>query len=199
MDHLKGILSQNTKERNAVFRNLYLNPMINAKVKSWAKTYNLTQSDPDDILQEAIVLLDEKVRSGAFRGNSKVTTFLLGICHNMIRDRVKRVNRVVLKGEFLDAEQLTEAEFFDHMELSEETEWERQRDQTLRKLLQDLDDKCREALKNYYFLRMTMGQIAEKRGLKNAVQAKKAVHRCRQKLRKLIETNPDLTRKLKAY
>ncbi len=197
MDHLQGILSQKEEERNAALKSLYMNPMINAKVKAWSKLYNLTQAEPDDILQEAIIMLDEKIRKGSFLGKSKVTTFLLGICHNMIRDKVRRVNRVILKPEFNDSEQMPESQFYDQLELVETSEWESERDRTLEQLLNGLDSKCREALKSYYFLRMSMAQIAERRGLKNAVQAKKAVHRCRMKLRDLIQSSPALLQKLK--
>ncbi|MEZ4942433.1 MAG: hypothetical protein R3D58_16285 [Saprospiraceae bacterium] len=52
----------------------------------WANTYNLRNQDPDDVLQEALILLDKLVCEGGFRAESKVETFLLGICRNMIRD-----------------------------------------------------------------------------------------------------------------
>ena len=183
--------------RNQALRALYMDPVINGKVKHWANQYNLTICEPDDILQEAIILMDEKIRNGSFQGKSKVRTFLLGICFNMIRDQKKKVNRIDLKGEFYDSEQMPEELQYDLMQIHEKTKEEEDREVLLGAALGDLKEKCRDLLKDYYYKQMSMAQIAEKLNYGAAQTANTAVYRCREKLRKLILKNPTLTKKLK--
>ncbi len=154
--------------------------------------YNLRDKTSDDVLQEGVILLDELIRTGRFRGDSRVETFLLGICKNLIRDSVKKVNRVVLKDSFNDAALSSEDDVADHLELSELTQAEQRRDNALQEAMRQLTDKCREALSLYYFEQKTMAQVAEARNLANAEQAKKAVFRCRESLRGLVSEHPAL-------
>ena len=92
-------LSTDPARRNRAFAVLYKSPVVNGKIRDWAKVYNLRDKEPDDVLQEGIILLDEMLRSGRFRAESRVETFLLGICKNLMRDSVKKVTRIVLRDE----------------------------------------------------------------------------------------------------
>lgn len=191
-DLTAALLGTDPLRRNQAFKTLYMSPVINGKIRDWAKMYNLRDKSPDDVLQEGVILLDELIRSGRFRGESKVETFLLGICKNLIRDSVKKVNRVVLKDSFTDAALHSEDDLADHLELSEQTQAEQRRDTALREAMRQLTDKCREALRLYYFEQKSMAEIALARALANAEQAKKAVFRCRESLRGLLSEHPHL-------
>lgn len=191
-DLAAALLSTDTARRNQAFKQLYISPVVNGKIRDWAKMYNLRDKTPDDVLQEGIILLDEMVRTGRFRGESKVETFLLGICKNLIRDSVKKVNRIVFKDNLPETTPLSEDELADHLELSELTEAEQRRDRALQETLGQLTEKCQEALRLYYFEQKSMIEVAEARNLANAEQAKKAVHRCRESLRELVSAHPTL-------
>lgn len=191
-DLTESILSNDPQRQNRALKSLYMNPMVNAKVKDWAKLYNLRDKMPDDVLQEAMVLLYDMVLDGRFRGASKVETFLLGICKNLIRDSVKKVSRVQWKDSFTDAELRSEDEAADQILLVEQAEGERHRDDELGKAIGQLTANCQDSLKLYYYHNKSMTEIAEARQLANAEQAKKAVHRCRESLRNLISANAGL-------
>jgi RNA polymerase sigma factor (sigma-70 family) len=191
-DLTAALLGTDPQRRNQAFKTLYMSPVINGKIRDWAKMYNLRDKTSDDVLQEGVILLDELIRTGRFRGDSRVETFLLGICKNLIRDSVKKVNRVVLKDSFNDAALSSEDDVADHLELSELTQAEQRRDNALQEAMRQLTDKCREALSLYYFEQKTMAQVAEARNLANAEQAKKAVFRCRESLRGLVSEHPAL-------
>ena len=191
-DQADSILSPDPRRRNAAFRALYQSPVVAGKVREWAKTYNLRGKTPDDVIQEGIILLDELARNGRFRGESKAQTFLLGICKNLIRDSAKKVQRVVFRETLTDADLHSEDQLADQMVLEEVQEAGRQRDNALQEALGQLTDKCRDALKMYYFENKSMTDVAASRGLANADQAKKAVFRCRESLRELIGSNPYL-------
>ncbi|HMX39569.1 MAG TPA: sigma-70 family RNA polymerase sigma factor [Saprospiraceae bacterium] len=182
----EDFLSTDPQRRNRAFAALYRSPTVNGKIRDWAKLYNLRDKEPDDVLQEAIILLDEMLRSGRFRAESRVETFLLGICKNLMRDGMKKVNRIVLKESLPETALNSADELADHMVLSELTDAEQNRDKALREAMTKLTDKCQEALRLYYFEQKTMQQVAEARQLANAEQAKKAVFRCRESLKELI-------------
>lgn len=176
--------------RNQAFKILYKSPVVHGKIRDWAKMYNLRDKTPDDVLQEGIILFDELIRSGRFRGESKVETYLLGICKNLIRDSAKKVTRVVFKEIISEEAHLSEDQLADFMEMIELREHEQRRDNALLEVMKKLTDKCREALRLYYFEQKSMLEVALSRQLANAEQAKKAVFRCRESLRELIGNDP---------
>ena len=83
------------------------------------------------------------------------------------------------------------------IELEEKNDMEIKRNEILKQLIQLTGDKCQKALHLYYFLQYNMKKVAESRGLSGPHQAKKAMARCREKLRKLIAENPNLQNFLK--
>jgi len=189
-DLTAALLSSDQTRRNQAFKMLYKSPVVNGKIRDWAKMYNLRDKTPDDVLQEAIILLDELIRSGRFRAESKVETFLLGICKNLIRDSTKKVTRVVFKETIPEESLKSEDQLADHIEMIEIREQEQSRDYALTEIMKKLTDKCREALRLYYFEQKTMMEVALARQLANAEQAKKAVFRCRESLKDLIGNDP---------
>lgn len=190
MDLKAALLSSDDNERNNALKILYMDKAINAKINEWSRACNLKSKEPDDILQEGVIILDRKVRDGSFRGESNVKTYLLGICKRLIWDSVK-------KKEILDFQEDLgtgpNTPSYDHFNDLEQSNEEKTRDNALHEIIDQLGGNCPEALKSYYFEGMKMAQVALKIGLKNDKQAKKAVSRCRQKLRDAINNNPTLS------
>jgi len=172
MDLLQRLLSPDIQIRNSALKELYMDQVINIKIKQWAKDYNLKNKEPDDILQEGIMLMYEKIHSGGFRKDSNVKTFLLGICRNRIRDAYKRVERVDFKSDIENFDSADEA--YDQLIMVEQEAWEEERDAKLNEVLNSMTPNCQEVLKLYYYKNKTTAQIAEERGLKKPNQAKKA-------------------------
>jgi RNA polymerase sigma factor (sigma-70 family) len=196
---LTAIQGGDLNERNAAFKQLYMDQTINFKVKDYTSMYGRASVDADDILQEGIILLDDLIRSGKFQAKSKVSTYLIGICRNIARAGRKKASRVVLRDQWNPNEEKDLAESPEELVIVEEkSDQEQQRDDILQQLLSQLTDKCKKVLNLYYFLSYNMAQIAESQGLKNAHQAKKAAQRCRDSLRNKIQKQPSLSQFLKA-
>ncbi len=189
-DLIAALQSTDQNRRNQAFKILYKSPVVNGKIRDWAKMYNLRDKTPDDVLQEAIILLDDLIRSGRFRAESRVETFLFGICKNLIRDSSKKVTRVVFKETIPEEALKSEDHLADCMEMTELQEQEQRRDNALTEVMKKLTDKCREALRLYYFEQKSMVEVAAARQLANAEQAKKAVFRCRESLKELLGNDP---------
>lgn len=190
---VEEVTSGDLVRRNKAYQQLCNNKMLLIKVSNWSDYYRLQKVSPADILQEALILMDEKIINQEFRGKSKVETFLLGICKNMIRDNAKaKKGRLVLKKEITDLDCPDEDAVADQMYFEEINQMALKRDDLLVKTMEDLTEKCLQALKLYYFEQKNLKQVAEARNLLNEEQAKKAVYRCRQQLRELIQANPEL-------
>jgi RNA polymerase sigma factor (sigma-70 family) len=196
---LAAIKSDDMSRRDRALRQLLLDPVVIGKIRDLQNFFNLKHLDADEILQEGLILLDELIRLGKFRGESAVRTYLISICKNLMRNDLKKVNRVILKETFDDKDSPdNEAAADEGILIEEKTEAETHRDAILKQLMSQITSGCDEVLTLYYFKAMSMAQVAAERGLANAEQAKKATHRCREQLRDVISSNPQLAPFLKA-
>ncbi|MEM9885381.1 MAG: sigma-70 family RNA polymerase sigma factor [Bacteroidota bacterium] len=195
---IQAITSGDLTKRNRALKQLYMDPVITAKINEFTKIYGNYKNDPNDILQEGIILIDRLIIEGKFQHKSKIRTYLLGICRNLLRTKVKKVDRLEMREDWttLEPKELVDSpeEQFIIIEKSEE---QLRRDQILKELLQSITPNCQEVLRLYYYKAKNMAQVASERGLKNAKQAKKAASRCREQIRKLIKKQPQLENFLK--
>lgn len=198
---LQKMRSTSRLERNEALKSLYNDNTVNFKIREMARDYNY-QADADDALQDGIILLDEMVRDGRFRGESSVKTFLISICRNIMRNKVRSAEKVIYKEEIkeadLDDTSVHDATPEEAMLILESSEKERQRDSILRGLLTQLTDRCQDVLRLYYYESYSMAKIALERGLENANQAGKAAFQCRKQLYDLISKQPTLMNFLKS-
>ena len=190
----EAMRGDNPQAHNRALRQLYDSPIVNAKIQEMVQTFNY-KADADDVLQNGIILLNEMVRDGRFRGESSLSTFLVSVCRNLIRNQARATERVTLKEEVKEIDltnvylENPENEPFRVEELSNDLQ---KRDNLLRGLVAQLRGGCQEVLHLFYDKALNMSQIAEFRGLKNAHQATKAAYNCREQLRTLIEQSPAL-------
>jgi RNA polymerase sigma factor (sigma-70 family) len=191
---VKAIQGDNPDDCNAALRQLYMDTILTAKVKDMIKMFGTSRIDADDVLQEGIMLLYDLIRDKRFQQKSKVRTFLLGICKNLIRNSNKKVDRILLNEEIKDDLLVGNPYETPEIELLlvEKTEQEDARDKILENLLEAMSENCKSVLTLYYFHSKNMTQIADERRLKNANMAKKAASRCREQLRSLIAEQPRL-------
>ena len=186
-------------ERDKALKQLLLDPVVNGKVYDLLNNvYNLKHLDIDDILQEGLILLDDLVRTGKFRGDSSVRTYFISICKNLMRADMGKVKRVVLTDDerILDDDDTDSADA--HIILEEKTDVEQKREVVLKQLLSQITEGCQDTISLYYYKAFSTAQVAAERGLANANQGKKALSRCREQLRDLITKNPVLATFLKA-
>ncbi len=191
---IKKIRGTDMTARNAALKYLYSKGEVRHTVQNLVYQAN-HRPDADDILQEGMILFDEIVREGRFQGNSSLTTFLIGICRNLIRNKVRTAERLVLQ-EDMGTVQNSEKEADGHriLELSES---ETLRDTILRDLMAQLTLGCQEAIRLYYYEACSMAQVALERGLANANRAANTMQRCREQLRDMIAQQPHLINHLK--
>ena len=143
----------------------YDDPKIQHTIAELAKEYKLRYQETSDILQQALLLLLEKIPNSGFRHESKESTFVLGICRKLILTDRRKVERISFKDTLTDQDLASPALLSNHILLEELTEKEAERDETLYQLIENITEKCRLALVAFYFSKNSMAEIAPVIGL----------------------------------
>ncbi len=147
--------------------------------------------DAADIFQDAVLLLIEKVKTGQFRGDSSIKTFLSGIARNLwlfeLRTRGRRKNREVLYMNGEDKEMEIPDAFFN-----------KQNNTDLLKLLNEIGDTCKKILTGFYYEDKSMKELLIAFDYENEQVLRNKKSRCMKKLKELIENNTILLQNLKS-
>ncbi len=138
--------------------------------------------DAEDAIQEAIIVLDEHVRTGKYRQTANLKNYFLGICRGRWHSNRRSVHRV----------DWTPEPLFTYTADPDEPEsilLKNEQKDALRAVLDQIDERCRELL-HLYKLAYSMDEIAAALGFGNANAARQRTHHCRQKLAKMLEKMP---------
>jgi RNA polymerase sigma factor (sigma-70 family) len=141
---------------------------------------NGTNDDADDIFQEALVVLWERVRAGNYEHTAALGTFLFATARNLWLRRLARARReqpLDPAGENTSTDDPSPLE-----ELIEE-----ERTMSIRNALSNLGEPCRSLLVLFYWEEASMDEIARRLGLANAATAKSKKYQCKEQLKRLIE------------
>ena len=141
--------------------------MLNVVMKN-----NGTETEAQDIYQEALVAFWQKAASGQLVLTSKISTYLYSICQNLWRKELDRKSR--LSREEKDGEE------FQNLE-------DRQNLQIVLECIKELGETCQSILTYYYFDGLSMNDIADRMGLANTDTAKTKKYKCKKKLDSLIK------------
>jgi len=165
--------------RDAALRSLFLDQALKGYIIGYVQRNGGNVQDGEDIHQDAIILLDRRVRQGGYRGAGSIGGYLQGIARRLwLRKRERWQNRT----EELDPanEEEETAESPELIFISEE------RLSVIREVLAKLGDKCRELLE-LYKLEHSMEEIAAKMGFGSKDVAKNEAYRCRKRFREFVE------------
>jgi RNA polymerase sigma factor (sigma-70 family) len=138
--------------------------------------------DAEDMLQEAVVILWERVRRGEYEYRSKLSTFVFATVKNLWLRRLAQSRREIPTE--IDPER---AESLDPSPLEEAIESEQAR--CVRDALERLGEPCKSLLLLFYWEELPMDEIAVRLGLANADTAKSKKYQCKKALEKLLKGN----------
>lgn len=143
-----------------------------------------SEADAQDVMQEAMLAFFENVRSGAFRGESKVGTYLYSIARfNWLNQRKKRERR-------REKEQLAAPDPGSMVtRLSLDSGNGRSQ---MTGLFARLGTDCQRVLLDSIYYGQGMKQIAKKMGYENEQVARNKKYTCLKKLKTLIQERPQL-------
>ena len=138
-----------------------------------------TRDDAEDMLQESLVVLWERVRAGRFEQNAKLSTFIYATARNLWFGRLRRKGREIPRD--IDPEEHTDDALsaLEGLVASEETAM-------VRDALGRIGEQCRKLLLLFYWEELSMEEIAGKLGFANAETAKAKKYQCKKALEKAL-------------
>jgi RNA polymerase sigma factor (sigma-70 family) len=139
-----------------------------------------TQDDAQDVLQESLIILWERVRSNSFRYEAKLSTFLYGTAKRIWYHRLykkRRETNLEDRTNDVPSEDLTPLEELE----------ENERINAVRTAMEKIGQPCRRLLLMFYWEESSMETIAVQIGFANAETAKAKKYQCKKMLEKLVK------------
>jgi RNA polymerase sigma factor (sigma-70 family) len=140
---------------------------------------NIYNISLDDIYQEALIVLYEKVSDDSFMLSSSIQTYVNSVCRNMLNKKLRdSPKHTELKGDF-------DPNISD--DLGEEPIKDRKYE-ALKKAFEELSKgggKCAEMLKLFWYQRKSIKQLTDYFGYDNNETTKVQKSRCQKRLKKL--------------
>lgn len=173
---IKSIKNGSRNEVNKSISTLY--ELNFSKVEHYLLSKGSAREQIKDIFQEAILIVFRKIRSGQFRGDSTVSTFLFAICKNIWFKEVKQDGRL--------GAMTSSSELADH-ELSDEPAYDVTRRIELADVIKGLGQECQEILIAFYYKKVSMKELKEQYQLDSIGAMKNRKYRCLKNLITIIE------------
>jgi RNA polymerase sigma factor (sigma-70 family) len=138
--------------------------------------------DAKDALQQALIILDQKVRQGDYRQAESMKNYFIGICKKRVFVAQRSVQRVDFEAEFPNTADLQtpEIDFLNN-----------EKKDLVRQILNQLDEKCRELLK-LYMLSFSMKEIRAELNIVSDEMTRKKAYECRKKFANLFDNYPTI-------
>ena len=144
-----------------------------------------TAVDAEEILQEALVILWERVRAGTFEPQAKIETFVYATARNLWLRRLARRRKEIPTELDPEGSPSADPSPLDVLVESQEAG-------LVALALQKLGEPCKTLLLLFYWEEATMEEIARRLGFANAETAKSKKYQCKKALRTIVrELAPD--------
>ena len=137
-------------------------------------------ADAEDILQDTLVVLWQKVQEDGFTLTAKLDTFLFSISKNLWLRQLRKHGR-------MSSYDFTEDNAIDMQDYNKPVEEENDKVAVLAQYMSKLGDTCKQLLSLFYFEQWDMEKIAEKMSFANADTAKAKKYQCKKKLEEMIK------------
>ena len=173
---LEGLAASEKKAVETIYRENY------NMVQSLIINNNGSSDDAKDIFQEAMIVLYEKVRSGAFELNCQIKTFVYSVSRRLWLKRLQQQNRYAASNDSIEMVVAVEEDLEDHEQRNAEFEM-------MEKAINSLGEPCKSLLEAYYLQKQNMQVIAANFGYTNADNAKNQKYKCLIRLKKIFFTH----------
>ena len=154
-----------------------------------------SDDDAADMFQEAVLILIEKIKTGKFRHESSIKTFLVGIARNLWlfekRTRERRSSREMLytisEGSDINTEDLDIGERI----------FSKSNTDVIQTLFNQVGEVCSKILIGFYYENSSMKNLLQRFHFDNEQVLRNRKSRCMKKLKKLLTDQPELLQQLK--
>lgn len=155
------------------------------KMKTSVLSHGGTKADAEEIFNDALLVLIEKVSQPSFELQSKLSTYLYGIVRFLWKNELRKRNKEA-DLEWNNVLILDEHELDYHLEKEE-------RYFLLEKIVASLPTKCQAILERFYFKKQNMKAIAEALNFSSVNSAKTQKYKCMEKAIQLAKNVSPLT------
>ncbi len=151
-------------------------------ITAYVTRNNGTPDDADDMVQESLIVLWERVRTGRYEHTSAIGTFLFATARNLWLRRLARRRREQPLAPSHQDQPAGDPSPLEAMLEEEDTV-------CVRDALERLGDPCRALLVQFYWEEESMEEIARRLGFANAATAKSKKYQCKEQLKRLMTTS----------
>ena len=170
---LEGLAANDRKIIETIYRDNF------NMIQSLIINNNGSADDAKDVFQEAMIVLYEKARSGAFELNCQIKTYIYSVSRRLWLKRLQQLNRYSPPVENLEDAVQVEDEIEEHEKRNSEFEM-------MEKAISSLGEPCKSLLEAYYLKKQNMQVIAVNFGYTNADNAKNQKYKCLMRLKKIF-------------
>ncbi len=160
---------------------VHLYKQCRSPVRAYVLRNNGTPDDAEDLLQEAVVVLWERIRDRSYEHSAKMETFVLAVARNIWLRRLHRRKREN-PGNGEATAQVADSELSPLETLMQDEDSSR-----LASSLKELGEPCRTILLLYYYEECSMDEIARRMGFANAETAKSKKYQCKKRLQAILD------------
>lgn len=178
-DYVQAIRTGGSRQEHAIdclyraFRQDVLN-----MIRSYLHFRSGIQEDAPDMIQDAFLVMVEKIRDGGYNEGSLVH-FWTGITKGLLRNKLKRDARMDLTDDHRQFDQQDDSS-------PEFILLDAEQKSTLNQILDQLGPKCKQVLL-LWAGGYTMEEIAQRAELSSEAMARKTKYRCKNQLMELID------------
>jgi RNA polymerase sigma factor (sigma-70 family) len=141
------------------------------------------KEDAKDIYQEALIIFCRKVKEDNFILTAATGTYLYSVCRFLWKNEQRKRGR----------HPETRLNIYHDKEDEEDMQDVLEKENNLKKIestLKNLEERCRNLLKLFYYEKLNMKTIAEKMGFSSEKIAKNQKYKCLEKVRDELRTAP---------
>jgi RNA polymerase sigma factor (sigma-70 family) len=154
-----------------------------------------SDDDAADIFQEAVLILIEKIKTGKFRSESSIRTFLVGIARNLWlfekRTRERRSSREMHFSVHENSQADTEG-----LEIGDRV-FSKSNTDAIKTMFSQVGEICSKILIGFYYENSSMKNLLQRFHFDNEQVLRNRKARCMKKLKKLLTEQPELLQQLK--
>ena len=147
------------------------------KVERMATSHGLSKEQAQEVFNDSLLLIVEKINDPRFQLSAKLSTFLYGINRNLIKN-ASRKQKKIIQLEWSDS-------VSDNGDLGDYDFEKEEKLQQIEQLILQVSDKCRSIFELFYFKKKSMTEIAEILGYSSVNSAKTQKYKCIERAHKL--------------
>ena len=150
-------------------------------IYSGIKRHGLSFEESQDAYSDAVIGVCKHIRQGNFRGESKLSTYLFQSFSNRSVDRIRKKSSHIIAEEIEQYAHIPDKarNILKQLELQDDLS-------EVKKLMDQLGEKCRRLLIEAEYYGYSMDEIAERMGFNKASTASNIKYRCMKRLRDLL-------------